>query len=419
MSDQQAGGGSDDLRRALDAIWRIEGAQVVATLARMVGDVGLAEDLAQDALTEALAQWPAGGVPRNPGAWLTAVAKRRAIDGWRRRERLDERYRDIGRDLSETVEHDWKPIRDDVLKLVFAACHPVLSRDARVVLTLRVVAGLSSEEIARLLLVPVSTVQQRVVRAKRSLAAARVPFEIPDPGEWPERLSAVTSVVYLMFTEGYAASSGEKWVRRDIAGEALRLGRILVSLVPREPEVQALVALMELQTSRFAARRGADGTPVLLEDQDRTRWNRGHIDRGLRALAHSDALGRGRGPYALQAAIAACHARASSTDTTDWHEIVALYEALEQLTGNPVVTVNRAVAVAMASGPLVGLRLLDEADLTVLRSSYLVPSVRGELLLRAGRRDEAGAELRRAVELLPDGPQRRVIEAKIAALDPS
>ncbi|MBM9465329.1 sigma-70 family RNA polymerase sigma factor [Aeromicrobium sp. YIM 150415] len=408
-----------ETRRTLDAIWRIEGAQVVATVARVVGDLGLAEDLAQDALAEALDQWPGSGIPRNPGAWLTSVAKRRAIDGWRRRERLDDRYRAIGRDLSETVEHDWEPIRDDVLKLVFAACHPVLSRDARVVLTLRVVAGLSSEEISRLLLVPVSTVQQRVVRAKRSLAAARVPFEIPETGEWPERLGAVTSVVYLMFTEGYAASSGEEWVRRDIADETLRLGRILVSLVPREAEVHALLALMELQASRFAARRGVDGAPVLLEDQDRRRWDRGQIDRGVRALERADALGRGRGPYALQAAIAACHARASSVEETDWHEIVALYEALEQVTRNPVVTVNRAVAMAMASGPLVGLRFLDDADLSALRSSYLVPSVRGELLRRAGRRGEAAEELRRAVELLRDGPQRRVIEAKLAALAPT
>ncbi|TSD58025.1 RNA polymerase sigma factor [Aeromicrobium piscarium] len=407
-----------ETRRTLDAIWRIEGAQVVATLVRVVGDLGLAEDLAQDALAEALDQWPGSGIPRNPGAWLTSVAKRRAIDGWRRSERLDDRYRAIGRDLSDTVEHDWEPIRDDVLKLVFAACHPVLSRDARVVLTLRVVAGLSTEEISRLLLVPVSTVQQRVVRAKRSLAAARVPFEIPETGEWPERLGAVTSVVYLMFTEGYAASSGEEWVRRDIADEALRLGRILVSLVPREAEVHALLALMELQASRFAARRGVDGAPVLLEDQDRRRWDRGQIDRGVRALERADALGRGRGPYALQAAIAACHARASSVEETDWHEIVALYEALEQVTHNPVVTVNRAVAMAMASGPLVGLRFLDEADLSALRSSYLVPSVRGELLRRVGRRGEAAQELRRAVELLPDGPQRRVIEAKLAALAP-
>ena len=293
---------SGDTRRTLDAIWRIEGAQVVATVARMVGDIGLAEDLAQDALTEALARWPTDGVPRNPAAWLTAVAKRRAIDGWRRRERLDDRCRAIGRDLSETVEHDWEPIRDDVLKLVFAACHPALSRDARVVLTLRVVAGLSSEEIARLLLVPASTIQQRVVRAKRSLAAARVPFEIPETGEWPERLGAVISVVFLMFTEGYAASTGDDWVRRDIADEALRLGRVLVSLVPHEAEVHALVALMELQASRFAARRGADGAPVLLEDQDRTRWDRGQIERGLRALERADGLSRGRGPYALQAA---------------------------------------------------------------------------------------------------------------------
>ncbi|MFD1858514.1 RNA polymerase sigma factor [Aeromicrobium camelliae] len=408
---------STDVRRSVDAIWRIEGARVVATLARMVGDVGLAEDLAQDAVADALAQWPESGVPQNAGAWLTAVAKHKAIDGWRRRERLDERYRAIAHDLETVADDAWEPIADDVLKLVFAACHPVLSREAQVALTLRVVGGLTSEEIARMFLVPVPTMQQRLVRAKKTLTAARVPFEIPEPREWPERMSGVLSVIYLVFTEGYAATSGDQWVRRDLAAEALRLGRIVAALAPREPESHALVALMELQASRFPARVDAQGHPVLLDDQDRTQWDRSQITRGLDALRRADALGRGRGPYALQAAIAACHATAASVESTDWDEVVTLYEALDRLSRNPIVTLNRAVAVSMASGPSAALAIVDEiAGDDRLARSHLVPSVRGELLAQLGRRDQARDELRRAAELATNERQRAVLLEKLDRL---
>lgn len=401
------------------AIWRIEGARVVATLARLTGDVGWAEDLAQEAVADALVQWPADGVPRNPGAWLTAVAKRKAIDGWRRRERLDDRYRAIARDLGETTDDEWEPIPDDVLRLVFAACHPALSREAQVALTLRVVAGLTTEEIARMFLVPVATIQQRIVRAKKTLAAARVPFEVPDPPEWPARLGAVLGVVYLVYTEGYRATSGERWVRHDLAGEALRLGRVLAALLPREPEVHALVALMEFQSSRFATREAADGTPVPLADQDRRRWDRGRIRRGIAALEQADALARtrGRGAYALQAAIARCHAVAASVEATDWDQIVVLYEALGRLAPSPVVDLNRAVAVSMATGPATALILVDAlaAD-GALRGSHLLPSVRGELLARLGRLDEARAELEEAARLTANDRERAFLRRKAAAL---
>lgn len=406
-----------EIRRTIDAVWRIEGSRVVATLARIVGDLGLAEDLAHEAIAEALETWPRSGVPRNAGAWLTAVAKRRAIDGWRRQERLDERYQTIGRDLSEVDDDEWEPVRDDVLKLVFVACHPVLKRDAQVALTLRVVGGLSSEELARLFLTSVPTIQQRIVRAKKTLTAAKVPYEVPEPADWPERLSGVLGVIYLIFTEGYSATAGETWMRRDLAAEALRLGRVLAALTPRESEVQGLVALMELQSSRFAARDGADGRPVLLDEQDRRRWDRGQISRGLVALDRADALGRGRGPYALQAAVAACHSRAASVDDTDWAQIVILYEALEQLTGNPVVTLNKVVAVSKAASAHDALIVLEnEVDATKLAGSHLVPSVRGELLAQLGRADEARVELRRARELATNGAQRQVLDDKIAAL---
>lgn len=407
-----------DIRRRIDAIWRIEGARVVATLARMTGDLGLAEDLAQEAVVDALAQWPAGGVPDNPGAWLTAVAKRKAIDGWRRRERLDDRYRAIARDLDETTDVEWEPIPDDVLRLVFAACHPALSREAQVALTLRVVASLTSEEIARMFLVPVATIQQRIVRAKKTLAAARVPFEVPDPAEWPARLGAVLGVVYLVYTEGYSATSGERWVRHDLATEALRLGRVLAALLPREPEVHALVALLELQSSRFAAREAPDGAPILLGDQDRSRWDRGQIRRGIAALERADALGRGRGSYALQAAIARCHAVAPSVEATDWDEIVVLYEALGRIAPSPVVELNRAVAVSMATGPANALRIVDQlAAAGALRGSHLLPSVRGELFARLGRPDEARAELREAARLTANDRERDVLLKKAATLD--
>jgi RNA polymerase sigma factor (sigma-70 family) len=413
-----AGGGSlNPLARRLDAIWRIEGARVVATLARMTGDLGLAEDLAQDAVADALTQWAAEGVPDNPGAWLTAVAKRKAIDGWRRRERRDDRYRALARDLEETAEDEWDPIPDDLLRLVFTACHPVLSREAQVALTLRVVAGLTTEEIARMFLVPVATVQQRIVRAKKTLAAAHVPFEVPDPSEWPARLGAVLGVVYLVFTEGYSATSGERWVRRDLAAEALRLGRVIAELVPREAEVHGLVALLEFQSSRFAARERPDGSPILLADQDRSRWDRTQIARGVAALDRGDALGRGRGNYALQASIARCHAVAPSVEATDWDEIVVLYEALGRLAPNPVVELNRAVAVSMATGPANALRIVDQlAAAGELRGSHLLPSVRGELLARLGRIEEARADLLEAASLTANDREAAVLRAKAAGL---
>ncbi|MBO0983204.1 RNA polymerase sigma factor [Rathayibacter sp. SD072] len=407
----------DASRAAVDAVWRIESARIVATLVRTTGDVGLAEDLAQEALVEALKQWPESGVPRNPGAWLTAVAKRRAVDGWRRRERLDERYRALAHDLQEGAEDEWEPIGDDVLRLVFVACHPVLSREASIALTLRLVGGLSAEAIARLFLVPVATVQQRIVRAKKSLAAADVPFETPEPAEWKGRLSAVLGVVYLIFTEGYAATSGDRWVRSEVAQEALRLGRVLAGLLPREPEVLGLLALMELQASRLAARTAADGTPVLLEDQDRTRWDRAQITRGREALLRSDRLGRGRGSYALQAAIAECHAVAPSVAATEWERIALLYEVLGRIAPSPVVELNRAVAVSMATGPASALLIVDRlASEGALRGSHLLPSVRGELLARLDRREEARSEFATAAALAGNDRTRALLEARAASL---
>lgn len=406
-----------DPRRVVDAVWRIESARIVASLAKMTGDVGLAEDLAQEAVLDALAQWPRDGVPENPGAWLTAVAKRKAIDGWRRRDRLDERYRAMARDLEEAGEDEWEPIDDDVLRLIFTACHPALSRESQVALTLRVVGGLTTEEIARMLLVPVATVQQRIVRAKKTLAAAQVPFQAPDPPEWRDRLGAVLGVVYLVFTEGYAATSGNRWLRDDLANEALRLGRVLGGLLPREPEVHALIALMEFQASRFAARVDGDGGAVLLADQDRGRWDRAQIERGRGALRRSDELARGRGSYALQAAIAECHAIAPSVDETDWERIVVLYEALGRLAPSPVVELNRAVAVSMATGPATALAIVDRlASDGALRGSHLLPSVRGELLAQLGRVDEARSELLTAAGLTANERQAAVLRAKAAAL---
>ncbi|HEX2248585.1 MAG TPA: RNA polymerase sigma factor [Arthrobacter sp.] len=403
------------VQRRIDALWRIEGARIVAVLARATGDVGLAEDLAQEAVADALDQWPESGIPRNPGAWLTAVAKRKAIDGWRRAARLDERYRDIGRGLQDEDAVAWEPLDDDMLRLVFTACHPVLSREAQMALTLRIVGSLTTEEIARLFLVPVATVQQRIVRAKKTLAAARVPFEVPEPNEWGERLGAVFGVVYLMFTEGYAATSGDRWIRPDLANEALRIGRVLAGLVPREPEAHGLVALMEFQASRFAARTRPDGTPVLLADQDRSRWDRAQIRRGEAALARADALGRGRNSYALQAAIAQCHAVAPSVDDTDWAEIVLLYEALGRIAPSPVVELNRAVAVSMATGPATALAIVDRLGSDgSLRGSHLLPSVRGELLARLGRKEEARAEFTVAAALARNDREREVLEGKAA-----
>lgn len=402
-----------DTQRTLDALWRIEGARIVATLAKMTGDLGQAEDLAQEALVDGLAQWPGEGIPKNAGAWITAVAKRKAIDAWRRTTRLDERQRELARNLRESTEQAWEPIDDDMLRLVFTACHPVLSREAQVALTLRVVGGLRTEEIARMMLVPVATVQQRIVRAKKTLAAAKIPFEAPEAQAWGERLSAVLAVIYLVFTEGYAATAGDDLIRRELANEALRLGRVLLGLLPREPEVAGLVALMEIQASRFSARISRDGSPILLADQDRSRWDHSQIMRGRRALERADALRHGRGFYALQAAIAECHAVARSVGETDWDRIVLLYGALCSLAPGPVVELNRAVAVSMAEGPDAALRIVDHlAKQGALASSHLLPSVRGELLARLGRNPEAVAEFHLAASLVGNRRMGAVFRAK-------
>lgn len=411
---------SQDARRAVAAVWRIESAKIVATLTRMTGDFALAEDLAQEALAEALEQWPDAGVPRNPAAWLTAVAKRRAIDGWRRQERYDDRIAAIAHDLEREQDEasdalPWDPdaIDDDVLRLIFIACHPVLSREAQIALTLRVVGGLGSEEIARAFLVPVATVQQRIVRAKKTLGAAHAPFELPPREEFGSRLSAVLGVLYLIFNEAHTASGGEDWMRPDLGREAVRLTRVLTGLVPREPEVHGLLALMELTAARFPARVDRHGDPVLLADQDRTRWDRGAIARGRAALARVDALGRGRGGYALQASIAECHAVAASVEQTDWDRIVMLYEALGRLTPSPVIELNRAAAVAMATGPASALRIIDSLIAAgELRGYHLLPATRGELLLRLGRDDEARAEFAAAARLAGNDRERALLEAK-------
>lgn len=408
----------DDLSATLDAIWRIEGSRVVATLARVTGDLGEAEDLAQEALAEALESWPTQGVPRNPGAWLTTVARRRAIDGWRRRAALDERHRAIARDLSEASDDVWQPIEDDLLRLVFTACHPVLPREARVALTLRVVASLSTAEIARLLVSSVPAVQQRIVRAKRTLTEARVPFEVPDHTEWAPRVQSVLTVVYLVFTEGYAATTGDRWVRRDLADEALRLGRVLARLLPREPEVHGLVALMELQASRFSARTDDAGDPVILAEQDRRLWDRAQVRRGLAALEEVDALRRGRGPYALQAAIAACHATAPTFAETDWERIVLLYDALGSLAPGPVVRLNRAAALSMTPGGT-GPALAEVEQIIAagdLAASHLPGSVRAELLQRLGRTAEARGQFLAAAELAGNDRERVWLEQKAANL---
>ncbi len=404
--------------RAVAAVWRIESARIVATLTRMVGDFGLAEDLAQEALVDALRQWPAEGVPRNPAAWLTAVAKRRAIDGWRRRERLDERMGLLADDLERAQSADatpWDPdvIDDDVLRLIFISCHPVLSREAQVALTLRVVGGLSSEEIARAFLVPTATVQQRIVRAKKTLAAANVPFEVPPREEYPDRLGGVLGVLYLVFNEGHAASSGPEWMRPELGDEAIRLARVLAALAPRERDVHSLLALMELTAARFAARVDAHGDPVLLADQDRRRWDRGRISRGRAALARADALGRGRGSYGLQAAIAECHAVAASVEETDWDRIVLLYEALGRIAPSPVVELNRAAAVAMATGPASALRIVEQlAASGALAKYHLLPATRAELLLRLGRNEEARSQFIAAAKLAGNERERALLEAK-------
>ncbi|MEL7976797.1 DUF6596 domain-containing protein [Isoptericola sp. F-RaC21] len=429
------GGRADDgaaSRRVVEAVWRIESSRIVGALARYTNDFALAEDVASEALAEALVTWPRDGVPRDPVAWLLATGRRRAIDAFRRRAGRDERYAALARDLGEggavtggpgSVPETgddllWDPdkIEDDRLALLFVACHPVLAKEARVALTLRVVAGLSSEEIARAFLVPVPTVQARITRAKKTLTAARVPFEVPAADDRAERLGSVLNVVYLIFSEGSTASGGDDWMRPDLAYEAVRLARVLTRLAP-EPETFGLLALLELTAARFPARTGPDGEPVLLEDQDRRRWDRSAIRRGREALARAVAVGRGLGPYGLQAAIAEQHDVAPSVAGTDWERIVVLYEALGRVAPSPVVELNRAVAVAMASGPAAGLALVDDlVAREVLSGSYLMPSVRGELLARLGRNDEARGELRLAARLCGNARERGVLEAKAAAL---
>jgi RNA polymerase sigma factor (sigma-70 family) len=411
---------ASDTNRAIEAVWRIESARVIAGLARIVRDVGLAEELAQDALVAALEQWPESGVPRNPGAWLMTIGKRRAVDHIRRNERYERKLAEIGHELEidgEGAEPDLdEHIEDDLLRLVFTACHPVLSTDARVALTLRVLGGLTTDEIARAFLVSESTVAQRIVRAKRALADARVPFEVPQGGELANRLASVLEVIYLIFNEGYSATAGDDWLRPAMCEEALRLGRILAELMPGEPEVHGLVALMEIQASRSAARTGPAGEPVLLLDQDRSRWDRLLINRGLAALDRAEALGGARGSYALQAAIAACHARATTAAETDWSRIAALYETLAELSPSPIVELNRAVAVGMADGPAAGLALVDElTSEPSLRSYHLLPSVRGDFLVKLDRRDEARAEFERAATMTRNARERTLLLERAAA----
>ncbi len=406
--------------RAIDAVWRIESARLIAGLTRIVRDVAVAEDLAQDALVAALEQWPESGIPDKPGAWLMATAKRRGIDELRRRVTLERKQELIGREL-EILQQLGQPdfaaqvedVQDDVLRLVFMACHPVLSREARVALTLRLLGGLSTPEIARAFLVSEGTVAQRIVRAKRTLAEARVPFEVPGRDELTERLSAVLEVIYLVFNEGYAATAGEHWIRPELCAGALRLGRILAALIPREPEVHGLLALMELQASRLRARVGPHGEPVLLADQNRARWDHLLVQRGLAGLRRAEELSGALGPYTLQAAIAACHARAWSVEATDWPRIVALYDGLAALTGSPVVELNRAVAVTMAFGPEAGLELVDSlAKEPVLRDYHLLPSVRGDILVRLGRLAEAREEFERAADLCSNERERELLVSR-------
>jgi RNA polymerase sigma-70 factor (ECF subfamily) len=410
-----------EAHRAIEAIWRIESARLVAGLARIVGDIGTAEELAQDALVAALEQWPAEGVPERPGAWLMGTAKHRAFDLIRRRKTLDRKHEEIGRSFEwaqEGIDPETatdEEVGDDLLSLIFTACHPVLSKDARVALTLRILGGLTTEEIARAFLVPVSTISQRIVRAKRTLTEARVRFEVPGGAERTARLASVLEVIYLIFNEGYSATAGNEWMRPALCEEALRLGRILAELTPAEAEVHGLVALMEIQASRLGARVGPSGEPVLLLEQDRARWDRLLIRRGLAALDRAERLGETMGPYALQAAIAACHARVATAAQTDWPRIVALYDAVAQIAPSPVIDLNRAVAVGMAFGPAAGLELVDAlAAEPSLSSYYLLPAVRGDLMRKLGRSEEAGAEFQRAASLTENMRERDLLEKRAA-----
>jgi len=413
-----------DLHRRIDAVWREESPRIIAALMRLVRNLDLAEELAQDTLVTALERWPDAGLPDNPGAWLMAAAKNRALDHLRREAMLARKHAQIAQELDglhdelhaarEAALDD--DIGDDLLRLIFVACHPLLSRDAQVALTLRLLCGLATDEIARAFLVPEATVAQRIVRAKRTLGEADVAFEVPRRDELPERLSAVLGVVYLVFNEGYAATAGEDWMRPALCAEALRLGRLLVALAPAEAEAFGLLALMELQASRTAARTGPDGAPMLLPDQDRSRWDRAAIERGLDALARARRLAPAPGPYALQAEIAACHARAARAQDTDWGRIVALYRALEDVSPSPVVALNRAVAVSMHSGPAEGLAIVDGlAGEPALRGYHLLPAVRGDLLQRLGRGDEARAEFLRAADMTRNARERELLLARAEA----
>jgi RNA polymerase sigma factor (sigma-70 family) len=412
--------GSASVQRSIEAVWRIEAARLIAGLARVVRDVGLAEDLAQDALVAALEQWPESGVPDNPGAWLMAVARRRGVDTIRRRVTFERKVAELGRDLTD-IENPMddieieRTVQDDVLRLMFTACHPVLSPDARVALTLKMIGGLSTEEIARAYVVPVPTMAQRIVRAKKALSDAGVPFEIPVGDELAARLESVLEVVYLVFNEGYTATSGSTWARPALCAEAMRLGRILCGLAPGAAEAFGLVALMEIQASRLRARVAADGSPITLLDQDRALWDRVLINHALRALEHAKAL-NGDGSYVLQAEIAACHARANTPEETDWARIAALYEQLAIATGSPIVELNRAVAVAMAYGPAEGLGIVDDLrDDPALQKYHLLPSVRGDLLVKLGRTGEARVEFEAAAELTANEQERALLLARAQA----
>jgi RNA polymerase sigma-70 factor (ECF subfamily) len=415
-----------DTHRAIEAVFRIEQAKLIAGLARMLRDVGLAEELAQDALVSALEQWPRGGIPDKPGAWLMAAAKNRAIDRLRRAKLIERKHQEIGRDLDEAqdtaaeleaaIDDD---IGDDLLRLMFTACHSVLSTEAQVALTLRLLGGLTTEEIARAFLVPEPTIAQRIVRAKRTLADKQVPFEVPRGEARAERLASVLGVLYLVFNEGYSATAGEDWIRPQLCEEALRLARVLAELAPEEPEVHGLVALMEIQASRLKARVGPSGEPILLLDQNRARWDRLLIRRGLAALARAEALGKVPGPYLLQAAIVACHARARTAEETDWARIVGLYGALAELAPSPVVELNRAVALGMLLGPAAGLEVVDAlASEPSLRAYHLLPSVRGDFLKKLGRLEEARAEFERAASLTRNERERRLLLDRATACGP-
>lgn len=414
-----------DAHGAIDAVWRIESPKLIARLARMTGDIGTAEDLAQDALVAALESWPASGVPSNPGAWLMQTAKRRAIDLLRRDSMLERKHAQVSAELEDQREEAIvrldealdDHVGDDLLRLIFTTCHPVLSSEARVALTLRLLGGLSTDEIARGFLVSESTVAQRIVRAKKTLSEARVPFEVPRGEELEERLSSVLGVIYLIFNEGYSATAGEDWVRPALCEDALRLGRVLAELVPREAEVHGLVALMEIQASRLRARVTPTGEPILLLDQDRSKWDWLLVRRGIAALVRAESLGGNGGPYTIQAAIAACHARARTAEATDWSRIAALYGALARIMPSPVVELNRAVAVAMAFGPAEGLAIADGLQgEPALKDYHLLPSVRGDLLARLGRNVEARAEFQRAAAMTRNARERQFLLNRAASV---